>query len=100
SSMASSVCTDGHAQPTDHLVGAPGQSRTGDLSLRRRLLYPLSYWGSALGMLVGRTVGTHFGKPLRGWQRRGSHALPSLAHAAGDGGRGLGLNAAPARASR
>ncbi len=25
--------------------GAPGQSRTGDLSLRRRLLYPLSYWG-------------------------------------------------------
>lgn len=24
---------------------APGQSRTGDLSLRRRLLYPLSYWG-------------------------------------------------------
>ncbi len=27
------------------LVGAPGQSRTGDLSLRRRLLYPLSYWG-------------------------------------------------------
>jgi hypothetical protein len=27
--------------------GAPGQSRTGDLSLRRRLLYPLSYWGAA-----------------------------------------------------
>src|SRR3954467_12591535 len=26
---------------------APGQSRTGDLSLRRRLLYPLSYWGEA-----------------------------------------------------
>ena len=28
--------------------GAPGQSRTGDLSLRRRLLYPLSYWGGAV----------------------------------------------------
>ena len=26
-------------------VGAPGRSRTCDLSLRRRLLYPLSYWG-------------------------------------------------------
>ena len=25
--------------------GAPGKSRTCDLSLRRRLLYPLSYWG-------------------------------------------------------
>lgn len=25
---------------------APGRSRTCDLSLRRRLLYPLSYWGS------------------------------------------------------
>ena len=24
---------------------APGRSRTCDLSLRRRLLYPLSYWG-------------------------------------------------------
>lgn len=28
-------------------VGAPGKSRTCDLSLRRRLLYPLSYWGVA-----------------------------------------------------
>ena len=27
------------------LRGAPGRSRTCDLSLRRRLLYPLSYWG-------------------------------------------------------
>ena len=27
--------------------GAPGASRTRDLSLRRRLLYPLSYWGGA-----------------------------------------------------
>ena len=26
-------------------VGAPGRSRTCDLSLRRRLLYPLRYWG-------------------------------------------------------
>ena len=26
-------------------TGAPGRSRTCDLSLRRRLLYPLSYWG-------------------------------------------------------
>jgi hypothetical protein len=27
---------------------APGRSRTYDLSLRRRLLYPLSYWGIAV----------------------------------------------------
>ncbi len=31
------------------LARAPGQSRTGDLSLRRRLLYPLSYWGEDRG---------------------------------------------------
>ena len=29
--------------------GAPGRSRTYDLSLRRRLLYPLSYWGGPGG---------------------------------------------------
>ncbi|GAA4738473.1 hypothetical protein GCM10023350_23410 [Nocardioides endophyticus] len=29
-------------------LSAPGRSRTYDLSLRRRLLYPLSYWGLAV----------------------------------------------------
>lgn len=37
-------------QPKEQTTpGAPGQSRTGDLSLRRRLLYPLSYWGGTCG---------------------------------------------------
>lgn len=31
--------------PRPQSFGAPGKSRTCDLSLRRRLLYPLSYWG-------------------------------------------------------
>ena len=31
--------------------GAPGRSRTCDLSLRRRLLYPLSYWGAPATIL-------------------------------------------------
>ncbi len=29
---------------TSTIWGVPGRSRTGDLPLRRRLLYPLSYW--------------------------------------------------------
>lgn len=34
-------------------LGAPDRIRTCDLSLRRRTLYPLSYWGWALLILVG-----------------------------------------------
>jgi hypothetical protein len=37
---------------------APGRSRTCDLSLRRRLLYPLSYWGLAASW-QGRRDGVH-----------------------------------------
>ena len=38
-----------------HTVSAPGRSRTCDLSLRRRLLYPLSYWGAgAVGVAARR----------------------------------------------
>ena len=42
------------------LFGAPGQSRTGDLSLRRRLLYPLSYWGATCRRLYrARRIGAY-----------------------------------------
>ena len=37
--------TGGSSTAQSAAMRAPGQSRTGDLSLRRRLLYPLSYWG-------------------------------------------------------
>src|SRR6476619_6526564 len=50
-------------------LSAPGRSRTCDLSLRRRLLYPLSYWGGTTGI-----VGAQFvtGRPgtLRGTGER------------------------------
>lgn len=33
--------------------GTPGRNRTCDLSLRRRVLYPLSYWGMILRVVTG-----------------------------------------------
>ena len=38
----------GTAPPPCPVAGAPGRTRTCDRPLRRRLLYPLSYGGSAL----------------------------------------------------
>ena len=35
-------------------VRAPGRSRTCDLPLRRRLLYPLSYRGGSAGEVAGK----------------------------------------------
>ena len=42
--------------------GTPGRNRTCDLSLRRRLLYPLSYWGMKIGtpLRVSVTQATRF----------------------------------------
>lgn len=48
------------------LRGAPGRSRTCDLSLRRRLLYPLSYWGRDVetsAHILSRSAGTSPGCP-------------------------------------
>ena len=45
------------------LRSAPGRSRTCDLSLRRRLLYPLSYWGATADHPVTRARGC--GSPTR-----------------------------------
>ncbi len=49
--------------------GAPGQSRTGDLSLRRRLLYPLSYWGGTCGLACGKPARFAFLRFPSGWER-------------------------------
>ncbi|GAB3777225.1 hypothetical protein GCM10027601_00570 [Nocardioides ungokensis] len=56
--------------------GAPGRSRTCDLSLRRRLLYPLSYWGGTTGIVgaqfvTGARVTTHGTATPDGNLRRG-----------------------------
>ena len=34
--------------PCCNCLGTPGRNRTCDLSLRRRVLYPLSYWGRVM----------------------------------------------------
>ncbi len=48
-----------HLARADSAVSAPGRSRTCDLSLRRRLLYPLSYWGGAPREAGGRRPSCH-----------------------------------------
>src|SRR5690349_106006 len=47
------------------VLGAPGRSRTCDLSLRRRLLYPLSYWGRVCGDRAAYILSRGSGGPRR-----------------------------------
>ena len=53
-------CSDRcHHPQLIHDQGAPGRSRTCDLSLRRRLLYPLSYGGGTYGIPCRKPAGPY-----------------------------------------